>query len=138
MYINDLPLSLDNAKVTMYADDTSISYSSKSVDEINSAILDDLSNLKLWLEGNELSLNVSKAQAMLIGSWAKLQNISIGDDIRPKFVIDDEVAPMINEAKYLGIKIDKTLNWKEHINIITSKISRGIGMLICKEVGPTQ
>ena len=29
MYINDLPLSLDNAKVTMYADDTSISYSFK-------------------------------------------------------------------------------------------------------------
>ena len=27
MYINDLPLSLDNAKVTIYADDTSISYS---------------------------------------------------------------------------------------------------------------
>ena len=76
MYINDLPLSLDNAKVTMYADDTSISYSSKSVHAINSAILDDLSNLKLWLEGNKLSLNVSKAQAMLIGSWAKLQNIS--------------------------------------------------------------
>ena len=70
IYINDLPLALDNAKVTMYADDTSISYSSKSVDEINSAINDDLSNLKLWLEGNKLSLNVTKTQAMLIGSRA--------------------------------------------------------------------
>ena len=78
MYINDLPLLLDNAKVTMYADDTSISYSSKSVDAINSAINDDLSNLKLWLEGNKLSLNVSKTQALLIGSRAKLQNISNG------------------------------------------------------------
>ena len=113
----------------MYADDTSISYSSKSVDEINSAINDDLSNLKLWLEGNKLSLNVTKTQAMLIGSRAKLQNISNSDVISPKFVIDDEVVPMINEAKYLGIQIDKTLGWKEHINIIAAKISRGIGML---------
>ena len=129
IYINDLPLALDNAKVTMYADDTSISYSSKSVDEINSAINDDLSNLKLWLEGNKLSLNVTKTQAMLIGSRAKLQNISNSDVISPKFVIDDEVVPMINEAKYLGIQIDKTLGWKEHINIIAAKISRGIGML---------
>ena len=32
---------------------------------------------------------------------------------------------MINEAKYLGIQIDKTLGWKEHINIIAAKISRG-------------
>ena len=129
MYINDLPLSLDNAKVTMYADDTSISYSSKSDDSINSAINDDLSNLKLWLEGNKLSLNVSKTQAMLIGSRAKLQNISNGADIRPKFITDDEVVLMIKEAKYLGIQIDITLSWKEHINIIASKISRGVGML---------
>ena len=129
MYINDLPLSLDNAKVTTYTDDTSISYSSKSVDAINSAINDDLSNLRLWLEGNKLSLSVSKTQAMLMGSRAKLQNISNGAEIRPKFVIDDEVVPMINEAKYLGIQIDITLSWKEHINIIASKISRGIGML---------
>ena len=83
IYINDLPFALGNAKVTMYADDTNISYSSKSVDEINSAINDDLSNLKLWLEGNKLSLNVTKTQAMLIGSRAKLQNISNSDVIKP-------------------------------------------------------
>ena len=47
---------------------------------------------------------------MLISSRAKLQNISYGDDIRPKFVIDHEVVPMINEAKYLGIQIDNTLS----------------------------
>ena len=47
----------------MYADDTSISYSSKSVDAINSAINNDLSNFKLWVEGNKLSINVSKTQA---------------------------------------------------------------------------
>ena len=73
----------------------------------------DLSNLKLWLEGNKLSLNLSKTQAMLISSRAKLQNISNGADIRPKFVIDGEVVPMINEAKYLGIQIEKTLSWKD-------------------------
>ena len=82
--------------------------------KVKVSINDDLSNLKLWLEGNKLSLNVSKTQAMLIGSRAKLQSISNGDDIRPKFVMDDEVAPMIKEAKYLGIQLDKTLSWKEH------------------------
>lgn len=39
----------------MHAADTSISYSSKSVNAISSAINDDLSNPKLWLEGNKLS-----------------------------------------------------------------------------------
>ena len=47
MYLNDLPLVLDNATVTMHADHTSTSHSSKSVDAINSAINNDLPNLKL-------------------------------------------------------------------------------------------
>ena len=71
----------------MYADDTSIFHSSKSIDAINSAINDDFCNLKLWLDGNKLSLNVSKTQAMLISSRAKLQNISNGDGNSSKFVI---------------------------------------------------
>ena len=69
------------------------------------------------------------SQVMLVGSRAKLLNISTGDGIRSNFVIEGEVVPMVNEAQYLGIQIDKTLSWKEHINIIAPKISRGIGML---------
>ena len=30
---------------------------------------------------------------------------------------------MINEAKYLGIQIDKTLGWKEHVNIIAANFA---------------
>ena len=95
MYMNDPPLVPDNAMFTIYADDTSISYSSKSLEAINSAINDDLSNLKLWLEGNKLSLDVTKIQAMLVCSRPKLQNICNSDGIYPKFV-NDEVVPMIN------------------------------------------
>ena len=35
IYINGLPFSLKKAKVTMYADDTSISYSSSSLEDVN-------------------------------------------------------------------------------------------------------
>ena len=38
IYINDLPFSLKKGKVTMYADDTSISYSSKSLEDINQTL----------------------------------------------------------------------------------------------------
>ena len=103
-----------NAKVTMYADDNSISYSPKSVAVINSTINDDLSNLKLWLEGNKLSLTVRKTQAILIGSRPKLQNNCNSDGINLKFVIDDEVFPMINEAKYLGITLVLILRFTRH------------------------
>ena len=69
---------------------------------------------------------------MLIGRRPKVQNIDNicnSDGIYPKFVIEDQVVPMINESRYLGIQIDKTLSWKDHVNIIASKISRALGML---------
>ena len=76
IYINDLPFSLKNSEVTMYDDDTSISYSSKNIDELNQTLNSDLDSLKQWLEGNKLSLNVIKIQAMVVGSRPNLKKIS--------------------------------------------------------------
>ena len=60
IYINDLPLSLKLGEVNMYADDTSISYSSDSVTNIDDSVNEDLDHLKNWSESNKLSLNVAK------------------------------------------------------------------------------
>ena len=43
--INDLPFALQRTKVTMYADDTSVSYSSRSVTDLIDAINSDLTDL---------------------------------------------------------------------------------------------
>ena len=34
-----------------------------------------------------------------------------------------------DHVKYLGILLDEHLNWKQQINQVTLKISRGIGIL---------
>ena len=65
IYINDLPFSLKKAKVTMYADDTNISYSSSSLEDVNQALNSELSHLKKWLLGNKLSLNILKLKPRL-------------------------------------------------------------------------
>ena len=62
IYLNDLPFPLKSSEVTMYADDTSISFSCKNIDElyetvnsetINSeTVNNDLDSLKQLLEGN--------------------------------------------------------------------------------------
>ena len=61
----------------MYADDTGISYAFKNIGELNTVINRDLDCLNKWLQGNKLSLNVIKTQAMVIGSqpnWKKIAN----------------------------------------------------------------
>ena len=52
IYINDLPFSLKKAKVTMYADDTSISYSSSRLEDVNQTLNSEPSHLKKWLRIN--------------------------------------------------------------------------------------
>ena len=55
IYINDMPFSLEYSQVTMYADDTTISYSSNNIDDLEDNLYRDFSSLKQWLRGNKLS-----------------------------------------------------------------------------------
>ena len=107
--INDLPFSLKNSEATMYADDTSIAYSSKNIDELNETLNGDLDSLKQWLEGNKLSLNVIKTQAMVIGSRPNLKKISNKLVAAPSFAIVNLHVDVVANAKYLGIQFDKIL-----------------------------
>ena len=59
----------------MYTDDTSISFSSNSIPEINQKVNSDLLCLKTWMESNKLSLNVTKTRTILIGGRKKLKDI---------------------------------------------------------------
>ena len=50
----------------MYADDTTISYSSDNMEDLVVVVKSDLSRHNRGLQGNKLSLNVVKTQAL---SW---------------------------------------------------------------------
>ena len=113
----------------MYADDTSLYRSFNSVDAMNQAKNADLIALKDWLEGNKLSLNVAKTEAMIIGSNKKLRRIDTPDAPKPQFRIGSEDVKLVSDVKYLGVQVDQELKWTNHLTTVTKKISRGIGML---------
>ena len=130
IYVNDLPFALDRTKATMYADDTSISYSSKYVTDLTQVINTDLNNIRLWLMGNKLSLNVAKTQSMILGSGVRLRKLGLNDTtVGPDFQINEDRIAFTSNVKYLGVQIDSQLSWKEHITVALNKISRGVGML---------
>ena len=76
IYINDLPRSLQSSQVTMYADDTTLSHSSKTIVDLSENLNRDLCILKQWLQGNRLSLNLTKTQAMVVGSQPNRKKLS--------------------------------------------------------------
>ena len=60
MCINDLPCSVKHAKVSKYANDTSLGLQSDKISRLIEVLNDDLKSPYLWLKGNILSLNVAK------------------------------------------------------------------------------
>ena len=129
IYVNDLHFSLRHSPVNMYADDTSLSFSSKSIPLINECVNEDLGYLKSWLNANKLSLNVTKTQSLVIGGRKRLNDMEKVEGVKPLFNVGEETVSIIKQAKYLGVMVDQHLNWKEHISTIKKKVSRGIGML---------
>ena len=52
----------------MFADDTTLPSSAKSISEDEVVLNVDLGNIKEWLSANKLSLNLVKTDHLLIGS----------------------------------------------------------------------
>ena len=118
--MNDLPFALQRTKVTTYADDTSISYFSKSVSDLCNAINSDLQNLSSWLQGNKLSLNVAKTQSMILGTVPNPRRLDSNDSNSfPLFQINGDEIESTGNIKYLGVQIDPSLNWKEESTLLS-------------------
>jgi len=75
LYINDLPFALCGAHATLSADDTTISYSSDNMIDLVAVVNSELSHRNQCLQGDKLSMNVIKTQAMIIGSKQELSHI---------------------------------------------------------------
>ena len=106
---------MKHCDVNVYADDTSFMFASDSVTHFSECVNDDLSNLKSWLQGNRLSLDVAKTHSLVVA--------------KPSFVVGEENVSMVENIKYLGVIVDKRLSWDEQTSAVTKQVSRGLGML---------
>jgi len=125
VYINDLPNCLNCGTPRMFADDTSISYASDSLEELQNVLNSELKCLHSWLITNRLRLNIAKTEFMTIGSRQKLKAI----DGRINVKINELDINRVNSVKSLGVYIDDHLTWSTHIDKISKKIASAIGAL---------
>ncbi len=122
IYINDIVNATNDVDFTLYADDTSCVITDKEIGNLHTKISQSLNNINSWILANKLRLNTSKSHFMLF------QNRSQSFDIAPVWLSYQ----MINRVKstiFLGIIIDEHINWKDHINSLSNKISKTCGIL---------
>ena len=125
LYINDLPNCLVHSQPRMYADDTSITYASNVVGEIERCVNIDLDRIRIWLAANKLTLNTTKTEFLLIGSRQRLSTL----ERNPKIEINKFPIKHVSTSKSLGVHIDGNLSWECHINEISKKIASGISAI---------
>ena len=123
LYINDLPNISNSFKPVLFADDTNLIFSDKSITALKTNIQRNLNKLFDWLNINKLSLNVSKSSLLLFNIRNKNNNVKLNVNI------NDIKIKQVTNLKFLGIIIDDKLDWKSQINYISTKLSRAIGIL---------
>ena len=75
---------------------------------------------------------------MIIGTSRKLHQNESGEFIWAHFKISGEAIEQKTSVKYLRITLDNQLKWKDHIKLVSSNVSRAIGMIkYAKKVLPT-
>jgi hypothetical protein len=109
----------------MFADDTNLACEGVSSEQIEQKLNNDLNNVQTWLTCNKLTLNKEKTEYMIIGSRLKLNNLSRN----PNIVIGNHSVERVQDKKVLGVKIDKELKWKDHIDAQCKKISKNVALL---------
>ena len=126
IFINSLSEVVCHGRVSMYADDTTLSVSGKDPKEISSKLTADLASIMNWLTVNKLFLNTDKTNVMLIGTAGKLSNVN-EDDFTVS--VNGKHLERVTKAKCLGVIIDDQLKWHEQFNNIVQKVFCKIGLL---------
>ena len=124
IYINDFRYSLVKSDCGHFADDTFIMYSSNKLKTIETVLNHELKLASNWLKINKLSLNKDKTKLIIFHSKRKYI-----DKLNLSIKIDGHRIPVVDKVNYLGMFLDEHLSWEFHINQLSTKLSRGNGIL---------
>ena len=123
IYINDIVKSSNLFKFILFADDTTIIAPININNKETANIINmELDKIITWLKLNKLSLNISKTKFCI---FHKVQRkISI-----PEIQIENTVISYSKVIDFLGFRLDDNLNWNDHLEKLSCKLSRTLGVI---------
>ena len=117
--IERLPPSIWNQE---FADDVMLESSDRNPSEVCGQLTAAVTALSVWFQSRGLILNKRKTQVLFLHPQAATPT-----DLQVK--CGDDVLPIIQEAKYLGVTIDSSLSWNAHVNSTIKKVRQAVGTL---------
>jgi hypothetical protein len=124
LYINDIIHCSDILKFILFADDTNLFFSDKDIYVLEFKVNNELLQLSEWFRANKLSLNVAKTNFIIFGNKQFPKNFT-----KLTLVLDGNILERTAFVKFLGVYLDEKVKWTQHLNHISSKVSRGLGII---------
>jgi len=125
MYVNDMPSR--HIELVLYADDTAVIATSRQPALLVEYLDTYFSDLERWLSEWRIAIRVSKSPAMLFAKTGRRI-------LKPRSVqLFGEPIQWVDDARYLGVTLDKRLTWSKHIDQARKKGAQRLG-----ELGPLQ
>lgn len=115
VYVNDMERAV-KCKLLLYADDSALLVSGRSVGEIEANLSGELESISKWLVDNKLSLHLGKTESILFGSRRQIRR-------RSKMNISCGGSPIIAKSNvgYLGAQLDQSLDGELMYNRVLSR-----------------
>ena len=121
IFCNDFYLNLDLCGANLFADDTTLYKTHQNLYYLKWCIIHDMTILCDWFKANQLSLNGTKLVGVLFFTKKeKIDYLKVGN-IGIQFV---------DQTKFVGIWIDRKLNWKYHVDKVVTKVKQNMNLLI--------
>ena len=120
IYVNDIAENLLSI-TRLFADDTSLAFSSSDVKDTEGIWNHDLRMIASWAKQWLVSFNPSKTVAILFST--------VLDLVKPSLILNNTILYFVDNNKHLGLTLSSDGKWHAHIDNILTSASRTLGTL---------
>ena len=126
IYANDLVNITKKCQIALYADDTVFYTAHPNFVTAIQNMQTDINALSQWCKTNGIQANIEKTKMMIFGSPKKIEKL-------PPFDILYDGSPIssVLSYKYLGITLDRQLNFGMHVNRIVASVAGKLKQFQC-------
>ena len=121
IYINDLPKTCQKSGVVLFADDTALVTSKTNV-SVRSNLESDLEKMNIWFSNNKMTVSVAKCSILPFGKPLSKIEVNTFNGLAGDMQI-------IDKFRYLGVSIDKRLNFNSHVASVQKHLAKFNGLL---------
>ena len=117
---NNISKACYTSTVSLYADDTEMHSSSKDIDLAENNVNEDLKSVRHWFRRNGLICNTKKIRKLWLLVIASQNALKTTRDIN--IFYGDSVLKQQKHFKYLGVVVDESLSWNNHVSYVASRV----------------